>query len=230
MVQWLELWALSAEGVYSVSGLGTKISQDAWHGQKKKKRLVEYQVLMTPWSLLSSVFVVNLQYEWNDNEMYLFRSSVAYAMRKYFLEDRNETIPFGWVDVLCSQSVFPLLFDQKVLCFSFYSREIEKNLLTTIKPHWCPGIRATFFLGMLVTYLTCRWKSFVIIKWPSPHLFPPHFLSFPFLFPKCSHAPSALKTKGRNLCLHWACILMYLFCVCACVCVCVCVIDSQQNI
>ena len=70
-----------------------------------------------------------------------------------------------------------------------------------MKPHCCPGIRATFFSGVLVTYLTYRWKSFVIIKWPSPHLFP-YLLSSPFLFPKCSHSPSALKTKGRNLCFH----------------------------
>ncbi|XP_049499444.1 angiotensin-converting enzyme 2 [Panthera uncia] len=33
-------------------------------------------------------------YEWNDNEMYLFRSSVAYAMREYFSKVKNQTIPF----------------------------------------------------------------------------------------------------------------------------------------
>lgn len=34
-------------------------------------------------------------YEWNDNEMFLFRSSIAYAMRKYFLEVKNQTVLFG---------------------------------------------------------------------------------------------------------------------------------------
>uniref|UniRef100_A0A8C0SJM8 Angiotensin-converting enzyme n=1 Tax=Canis lupus familiaris TaxID=9615 RepID=A0A8C0SJM8_CANLF len=33
-------------------------------------------------------------YEWNNNEMYLFRSSIAYAMRQYFSEVKNQTIPF----------------------------------------------------------------------------------------------------------------------------------------
>ncbi|XP_004415448.1 PREDICTED: angiotensin-converting enzyme 2 [Odobenus rosmarus divergens] len=33
-------------------------------------------------------------YEWNDNEMYLFRSSIAYAMREYFSEVKNQMIPF----------------------------------------------------------------------------------------------------------------------------------------
>ncbi|KAK2496307.1 hypothetical protein MC885_004137 [Smutsia gigantea] len=46
----------------------------------------------------------NSFYEWNDNEMYLFRSSVAYAMREYFSKVKNQTIPFGeesvWVSDL----------------------------------------------------------------------------------------------------------------------------------
>uniref|UniRef100_A0A673UPR4 Angiotensin-converting enzyme n=1 Tax=Suricata suricatta TaxID=37032 RepID=A0A673UPR4_SURSU len=33
-------------------------------------------------------------YEWNDNEMYLFRSSIAYAMREYFNKEKKQTIPF----------------------------------------------------------------------------------------------------------------------------------------
>ncbi|XP_008589262.1 PREDICTED: angiotensin-converting enzyme 2-like, partial [Galeopterus variegatus] len=41
-------------------------------------------------------------YEWNDNEMYLFRSSVAYAMREYFSKVKNQTIPFGEGDVWVS--------------------------------------------------------------------------------------------------------------------------------
>nr|ALJ94035.1 angiotensin converting enzyme 2 [Rhinolophus alcyone] len=41
-------------------------------------------------------------YEWNNNEMYLFRSSVAYAMREYFLKTKNQTILFGEEDVWVS--------------------------------------------------------------------------------------------------------------------------------
>ncbi|KAK1347043.1 LOW QUALITY PROTEIN: hypothetical protein QTO34_000905 [Cnephaeus nilssonii] len=40
-----------------------------------------------------------VHYEWNDNEMYLFRSSVAYAMREYFSKMKNQTIPFRAEDV-----------------------------------------------------------------------------------------------------------------------------------
>lgn len=38
-------------------------------------------------------------YEWNDNEMYLFRASVAYAMREYFSKVKNQTVLFGEEDV-----------------------------------------------------------------------------------------------------------------------------------
>ncbi|XP_049729321.1 angiotensin-converting enzyme 2 isoform X1 [Elephas maximus indicus] len=41
-------------------------------------------------------------YEWNDNEMYLFRSSIAYAMREYFSKVKNQTILFGEDDVWVS--------------------------------------------------------------------------------------------------------------------------------
>ncbi|KAG8519750.1 Angiotensin-converting enzyme 2, partial [Galemys pyrenaicus] len=34
-------------------------------------------------------------YEWNDNEMYFFQSSIAYAMREYFSKVKNETMLFG---------------------------------------------------------------------------------------------------------------------------------------
>lgn len=41
-------------------------------------------------------------YKWNDNEMYLFQSSVAYAMRQYFSKVKNQTIPFRAEDVWVS--------------------------------------------------------------------------------------------------------------------------------
>ncbi|MBZ3882607.1 Angiotensin-converting enzyme 2 [Sciurus carolinensis] len=57
-----------------------------------------------PWTLAleNVVGAKNMDYEWNDNEMYLFRSSIAYAMRQYFSEIKNQTIPFGEEDVRVS--------------------------------------------------------------------------------------------------------------------------------
>ncbi|XP_028617961.1 angiotensin-converting enzyme 2 [Grammomys surdaster] len=44
----------------------------------------------------------NNAYEWTNNEMYLFRSSVAYAMREYFSNVKNQTVLFGEEDVWVS--------------------------------------------------------------------------------------------------------------------------------
>lgn len=41
-------------------------------------------------------------YEWTDNEMYLFQSSVAYAMREYFSRIKKQTVLFGVEDVRVS--------------------------------------------------------------------------------------------------------------------------------
>ena len=35
-VQWLRLWAFTAEASGSISGQGTKISQSVWHNENKK--------------------------------------------------------------------------------------------------------------------------------------------------------------------------------------------------
>ena len=40
-VQWLGLWAPTAEGIGSISGQGTKIPQVAWCGQKNKQTNLE---------------------------------------------------------------------------------------------------------------------------------------------------------------------------------------------
>ncbi|XP_008105455.2 angiotensin-converting enzyme 2 [Anolis carolinensis] len=41
----------------------------------------------------------NSAYTWNDNEMYLFKSTIAYAMRQYFLIIKKETIEFRSTDI-----------------------------------------------------------------------------------------------------------------------------------
>ncbi|XP_037369021.1 angiotensin-converting enzyme 2 [Talpa occidentalis] len=38
-------------------------------------------------------------YDWNDNEVFLFQSSVAYAMREYFLKEKKEEMLFGTSNV-----------------------------------------------------------------------------------------------------------------------------------
>ncbi|NWS71289.1 ACE2 enzyme, partial [Crotophaga sulcirostris] len=38
-------------------------------------------------------------YEWDENELFLFRSSVAYAMRKYFAKKKNQQVNFQITDV-----------------------------------------------------------------------------------------------------------------------------------
>uniref|UniRef100_A0A8D0EAX9 Angiotensin-converting enzyme n=1 Tax=Salvator merianae TaxID=96440 RepID=A0A8D0EAX9_SALMN len=38
-------------------------------------------------------------YKWDNNEMYLFKSTIAYAMRKYFSEVKNETADFQTTDI-----------------------------------------------------------------------------------------------------------------------------------
>ncbi|KAK6486886.1 angiotensin-converting enzyme 2 [Huso huso] len=39
-------------------------------------------------------------YKWDENEVFFFRSAVAYAMRKYFKEEKNQTVNFGTEDVI----------------------------------------------------------------------------------------------------------------------------------
>ncbi|CAL8350954.1 unnamed protein product [Merluccius merluccius] len=39
-------------------------------------------------------------YQWNDNELYLFKSNIAYAMRQYYTNLKNSTPPFTAKDVL----------------------------------------------------------------------------------------------------------------------------------
>ena len=39
VVQWLELWAFTAEGLGSIPGQGTKFLQASWCGQNKTKQI-----------------------------------------------------------------------------------------------------------------------------------------------------------------------------------------------
>lgn len=59
------------------------------------------------------------QYSWNSNELYLFRATIAYAMKQYYTS-KNESLPFTlvfsstWFWILC----FPLTNCCYNVCFS----------------------------------------------------------------------------------------------------------------
>ncbi|NXJ94150.1 ACE2 enzyme, partial [Corythaixoides concolor] len=38
-------------------------------------------------------------YEWDENELFLFKSSIAYAMRKYFADEKQQTVDFQVTDI-----------------------------------------------------------------------------------------------------------------------------------
>lgn len=58
---------------------------------------LQFDVVVTLTTLRFNV----LQYPWNSNEMYLFKTNMAYALRQYYSQ-KNQTLPFT--------SVSPLLF------------------------------------------------------------------------------------------------------------------------
>lgn len=53
--------------------------------------------------------VLFLQYEWDESELFLFQSSVAYAMRKYFAEVKKQDVEFQWVACLIVPAMPELL-------------------------------------------------------------------------------------------------------------------------
>ena len=57
VVQWLGLRTFTAEGAGSIPGQGIKIPQAVWHGQKKKKKLVEFtREVILVWACLWEAF------------------------------------------------------------------------------------------------------------------------------------------------------------------------------
>nr|QMQ39211.1 angiotensin-converting enzyme 2 [Rhinolophus sinicus]QMQ39220.1 angiotensin-converting enzyme 2 [Rhinolophus sinicus] len=80
-----------------------------WLQEQNRKSYVGWNTDWSPYSDQSIKVRISLKsalgenaYEWNDNEMYLFRSSVAYAMREYFLKEKHQTILFGAENVWVS--------------------------------------------------------------------------------------------------------------------------------
>nr|QKE49998.1 angiotensin-converting enzyme 2 [Megaderma lyra] len=78
----------------------------AWLKDQNRNSFVGWRTDWSPYADQSIKVRISLKsalgekaYEWNDNEMYLFRSSIAYAMREYFSKVQKQTIPFGVEDV-----------------------------------------------------------------------------------------------------------------------------------
>lgn len=179
-------------------------SRNLWNIKNNSWGVSDYKCVL--WVQLSSVFLLNLQYEWNDNEMYLFRSSVAYAMRTYFLEIKHQTILFGWVDLLGSQ-VTPTrisLESEEIRCLNFSSSEIDKNLLVTYTylVSWNLG-DSTEGWSCLIWLVDC--KSIVLTKQLS------------LSSQNAVTHPQHWKKKRQNFLPSLTYILVCTLCVCLCV-------------
>ncbi|XP_066477411.1 angiotensin-converting enzyme 2 [Tiliqua scincoides] len=77
-----------------------------WLKTNNANRAVGWNTVWTPFNNYTIKVRISLKtalgsdaYEWNANEMFLFQSTIAYAMRKYFLEEKNETVAFQVKDV-----------------------------------------------------------------------------------------------------------------------------------
>ncbi|XP_053436341.1 angiotensin-converting enzyme 2 [Nycticebus coucang] len=110
-----EPWTLALENVVgtrnmNVSPLLTYFEPlFTWLKEQNRNSFVGWNTDWSPYADQSIKVRISLKsalgdkaYEWNANEMYLFRSSVAYAMRKYFSEMKKQTVPFGEEDVWVS--------------------------------------------------------------------------------------------------------------------------------
>uniref|UniRef100_A0A8B9J7X6 Angiotensin-converting enzyme n=1 Tax=Astyanax mexicanus TaxID=7994 RepID=A0A8B9J7X6_ASTMX len=70
---------------------------------QKNNRAIGWSLSDDPCEYSNDAFKVRLSlktamgdnaYAWNSNEMYLFRASMAYAMRQYYLEEKNQEVLF----------------------------------------------------------------------------------------------------------------------------------------
>ncbi|XP_053243142.1 angiotensin-converting enzyme 2 [Podarcis raffonei] len=77
-----------------------------WLEKENAGRRIGWDTAWTPYSDYAIKVRISLKaalgsnaYPWNDNEMYLFKATIAYAMRKYFLDYQNESIAFQSMNV-----------------------------------------------------------------------------------------------------------------------------------
>ncbi|XP_042536455.1 angiotensin-converting enzyme 2 [Dipodomys spectabilis] len=102
-----EPWTLALENVVGAKNMDVRPLLNyfeplfIWLQKQNKNSFVGWNTAWNPYNDQSIKVRISLKsalgdkaYEWNDNEMYLFQSSVAYALRKYFSATKNQTIPF----------------------------------------------------------------------------------------------------------------------------------------
>nr|XP_044996208.1 angiotensin-converting enzyme 2 isoform X2 [Jaculus jaculus] len=110
-----EPWTLALENVVGAKNMDVRPLLKyfeplfIWLKDQNKNSFVGWNTDWSPYADESIKVRISLKsalgekaYEWNDNEMYLFQSSVAYAMREYFSKVKNQIIPFGVEDVRVS--------------------------------------------------------------------------------------------------------------------------------
>ncbi|KAM6143732.1 angiotensin-converting enzyme 2 isoform 1-T1 [Erethizon dorsatum] len=110
-----EPWTLALENVVGAKNMDVRPLLNyfeplfSWLKDQNRNYFVGWSTEWSPYSEESIKVRISLKsalgdkaYEWNANEMYLFRSSVAYAMRQYFLEVKHQTVPFRDEDVWVS--------------------------------------------------------------------------------------------------------------------------------
>lgn len=110
-----EPWTLALENVVGARNMDVRPLLKyfdpllAWLKEQNKNSFVGWNTDWSPYADQSIKVRISLKaalgenaYEWNDNEMYLFRASVAYAMREYFANIKNQTVLFGVDDIRVS--------------------------------------------------------------------------------------------------------------------------------
>ncbi|KAM4818332.1 LOW QUALITY PROTEIN: angiotensin-converting enzyme 2 [Thomomys bottae] len=102
-----EPWTLALESVVGARNMDVRPLLNyfepllTWLKDQNKNSFVGWNTVWSPYTDQSIKVRISLKsalgdnaYEWNNNEMFLFQSSVAFAMRRYFLKAQNQTIPF----------------------------------------------------------------------------------------------------------------------------------------
>lgn len=107
-----EPWTLALENVVGARNMDVKPLLNyfeplfVWLKEQNRNSFVGWNTDWSPYADQSIKVRISLKsalgsnaYEWTNDEMFLFRSSVAYAMRKYFSEIKKQTVPFREEDV-----------------------------------------------------------------------------------------------------------------------------------
>ncbi|XP_060924594.1 angiotensin-converting enzyme 2 [Limanda limanda] len=80
---------------------------------KKHNRMVGWQPAVDPYAIKVRISLKAAMgdnaYSWNDNELYLFETNIAYALRQYYAQ-KNETLPFTSEDVHISNETERISF------------------------------------------------------------------------------------------------------------------------